>query len=373
MQDAARDEPGAGPLDDDDCEDAEKIPVTTTTTRNALITTQLGPCESYPHRVKVSVVGVSNVGMACAIAILMRRTASEVCLVDKDKERARAEAEDIQHAGVFLGCPLVVGGSDISSVKDSTVVVVSVNEPRPGEKPDVAKNLEIFRTIVPGIVKFACRAVLVIATPPVEVMSYIAWKFSKLCRNRVLGVGTLVDSVRFQSLVGRRLGLAPSAVHCTSIGAQGVNSVPVWSGLHVAGTRLRDVNPKMGEDDDPEGWQDVAKEVAETQARLDERMGDRGPSCWALGFCAAEIVDAVVRNTKVVLPVATYVHSCSHGTDKDVFMSVPCVVCREGVHCTLRQKLTDSEKSAVQTCADNIRGVLRESGIFQDVQEEAEF
>lgn len=103
--------------DETECDDVNKIPILTTT-KNALITRQLGPCDAYPHRVKVSIVGTRKVGMACAIAILMRRIASEVCLIDQNQDKASAEAEDIQHAGVFLGCPLVIG----TSVMDQRIV-----------------------------------------------------------------------------------------------------------------------------------------------------------------------------------------------------------------------------------------------------------
>ncbi|CAD1480411.1 unnamed protein product, partial [Heterotrigona itama] len=101
----------------------EDVPITTTT-KNALITTQLGPCDIYPHRVKVSIVGVGKIGIACAIAILMRRMASEICLIDHDANKASAEAEDIQHVGVFLGCPLVTGTSS-THMKSETCFAIS--------------------------------------------------------------------------------------------------------------------------------------------------------------------------------------------------------------------------------------------------------
>lgn len=132
----------------------------------------------------------------------------------------------------------------------------------------------------------------------------------------------------------------------------------------------------------------------------------KGSCCWGVAISTTEIVDAIVRNTKVVLPASTHIlvsrgekkrkggrggnspytpfhlssslfpflrpQSCAHGTDKDVYMSVPCVIGREGVYCTVRQKLTEQEKAAVQTCADNIRNILRESGILQETNNEAE-
>ncbi|XP_048515552.1 L-lactate dehydrogenase-like [Athalia rosae] len=356
--------------EENDCDD-NRIPVTTTTTKNALITTQVGPCENYPHRVKVSIIGTGKIGMACAVTILMRRMASEVCLIDKDGEKAMAEAADIQHAGVFIGNPLVTGHSDITVVKESAVVIIAI-EPNPGQKSDVDRNLGLFRKIVPGIAKHACKAILLVATQPVDVMSYITWKLSKFPSSRVVGTGTLVDSMRLQNYLGKKLGIANASVSCMSIGAQGDTSVAVWSGVHVAGMKLRDINPRMGEADDPEKWNDVARAVNDCDANLNEKMGERGPACWAIGFSAAEIVDAIVRNTKVVLPISTYIHSCSHGMDKDVYMSIPCVIGKDGVYHTVRQKLTDSEKLAVQKCADDIRNVLRTCGILREPRDDVD-
>ncbi|XP_031827846.2 L-lactate dehydrogenase isoform X1 [Nomia melanderi] len=352
----------------DSCDEEDKVPITTTT-KNALITTQLGPCDVYPHRVKVSIVGIGKIGMACAIAILMRRLASEVCLIDHDANKASAEAEDIQHAGVFLGSPLVTGTSDISMVKESAVVIISACESAPGEEPNVKHNFKMFKTIIPGIARFACKSVLLVVTQPTDVMSYITWKLSGFPSNRVLGTGTLLDSARLQDFISRRLNVARSSVSCMTIGAQGNMAVPVWSNVHVGGMKLRDINPRIGEEDDPEKWYEINEAMKNSGKQLDEK---KGLNCWGHALCTAEIVDAIVRNTKVVLPASTHIHSCAHGTDKDVYMSVPCVIGREGVYCTVRQKLTEPEKSAVQTCADSIRGVLRECGILQDSQNDSE-
>ncbi|XP_017881405.1 L-lactate dehydrogenase-like [Ceratina calcarata] len=353
--------------DRDACDD-EEAPITTTT-KNALITTQLGPCDVYPHRVKVSIVGVGKVGIACALAILMRRMASEVCLIDHDANKASAEAEDIQHVGVFLGCPLVTGTSDFSMVKESAVVIICTRETTNGEDPNVKHNLKVFKKIIPAIARFACKSVLLIVTQPPDVMSYIAWKLSGFPSNRVLGVGTLIDCVRFQDYMSKRLNVARSSISVMAVGAQGDMAVPIWSSIHVGGMKLRDINPRIGEQDDPEKWVEIADSVKNVGKELEEK---KGSCCWGIAISTAEIVDAIVRNTKVVLPASTHILSCSHGTDKDVYMSVPCVIGREGVYCTVRQKLSEHEKAAVQTCADKIRTILRECGILQETNNDTE-
>ncbi|KAH0535253.1 hypothetical protein KQX54_015481 [Cotesia glomerata] len=112
----------------------------------------------------------------------------------------------------------------MTMVKESAVVIIALGEPGPGESPNVKVNLEIFKRVIPAIAKFAGRAVLVVTTRPVEVMSYITWRLSNLPSNRVIGTGTLVDTMRFQCHLGQRLGVANTSVCCMSIGAQGDSS-----------------------------------------------------------------------------------------------------------------------------------------------------
>ena len=114
--------------------------------------------------------------------------------------------------------------TDITMVRDSAVVIIAIGERQSGEEPNVKHNIEVFRKVVPAIAKMACDAVLVVVTQPVDVMSYITWKLSKFPSSRVLGTGTLLDTMRFRYYIGERLRLANSSINCTSIGAQGDHS-----------------------------------------------------------------------------------------------------------------------------------------------------
>ncbi|KAL0124184.1 hypothetical protein PUN28_006189 [Cardiocondyla obscurior] len=241
----------------------------------------------------------------------------------------------------LVSCEVAITGTNFYKVKNGEGGgIIAVCEKKYDEELNVRHNVQVLKKIVPTIAKLACKVVLLVVTQSIDVMSYVTWKLSKFPSSRVLGTGTLLDSCRFQDLLS---------------------------------TKIRDINPRMGEANDPGKWRDISEAVNKTDAELNRKKSERRPSCWTLGFCTAEIVDAVVRNIKAVLPVSTYIHktgsrnfcsrSCAHGTDKDVYMSVPCVLGREGVHARVRQKLNDQEKTALQRCADSIRDVLRECGI----------
>lgn len=113
---------------------------------------------------------------------------------------------------------------DVYKVKDSTIVIIAVCERKPGEELNVKHNVEVYKKIIPTIAKLACKAVLLVVTQPIDVMSYITWKLSKFPSSRVLGTGTLLDTSRFQDLLSQKLGLARSSISCMNIGAQGDTS-----------------------------------------------------------------------------------------------------------------------------------------------------
>lgn len=114
--------------------------------------------------------------------------------------------------------------ADITMVKESAVVIIAVGEPASGEQPNIQHNLEIFRKVIPAIAKFACRAILLITTRPIEIMTYITWKLSNFPSSRVLGTGTLVDTVRLQYHLAQRMGVANTSISCMIIGTQGDTS-----------------------------------------------------------------------------------------------------------------------------------------------------
>lgn len=121
----------------------------------------------------------------------------------------------------------------------------------------VKRNTDIFKEIIPKLVEHSPETILLIVSNPVDVLTYVAWKLSGLPINRVIGSGTNLDSSRFRFLISQRLGIAPTSCHGWVMGEHGDSSVPVWSSANVAGVRLRDLNPNIGTENDPEKWFDL--------------------------------------------------------------------------------------------------------------------
>lgn len=318
--------------------------------RKALMTTQADQVDTGSS--KVSVVGVGQVGMACAFSLMLDGTCNELALVDLDANRVQGEVLDMQHGGAFIRRVKVYGSSDYAVTAKSRVVIVTAGvRQKEGETrlSLVQRNADVMKMIIPQIIKYSPDTILLMVSNPVDIMTYVAWKISGLPRNRVIGSGTNLDSARFRFFIAERLNVAPASVHGWIIGEHGDSSVAVWSGVNVAGVRLRDLNPNIGTDNDPEKWTDLHVRVIKSAYEV---ISLKGYTSWAIGLSTNFIVKAILGNTLQVMPVSTYIKGCKHGMDKEVFLSLPCVLGENGVTHIIKQPLTDEEKAMLHKSAN---------------------
>ncbi|XP_067012117.1 L-lactate dehydrogenase [Anabrus simplex] len=318
--------------------------------RKALMTTQSEPVDVAGS--KVSIVGVGQVGMACAFALLTQKVCSELALVDNVEDRLLGETMDLQHGSTFLRNSKISCSTDYAVTTKSKLCIVTAGV---RQKPDesrldlVQRNTDVFKNIIPQLIKYSPETVLLIVSNPVDILTYVAWKLSGLPRNRVIGSGTTLDSSRFRVFISERLKVAPSSVHGWIIGEHGDSSVPVWSGVNVAGVRLRDLNPNIGTENDPENWKEIHQQVVNSAYEV---IKLKGYTSWAIGLSVANIAQAILGNSLSVMPVSTYIKGCKHGMDKEVFLSLPCVLGENGVTHIIKQPLTEEEKAQLHRSAN---------------------
>ncbi|XP_043488919.1 L-lactate dehydrogenase A-like 6A [Polistes fuscatus] len=306
------------------------------------------------HRVKIVIVGSGHTGVATAIAILFKRLASELVFIDTNDDLAKAEAEDIGHAAAFLGNPKIVGTKDYALARDAAVCVITLGDKsQANQDPTILleRNLTTFKVVVPNVTKYAPNSVLVIVTNPVDILSNVAMKLSGFPPNRVIGLGTFLDSCRFQYFIADKLGLAANSVQASIIGENGSSSVPIWSAVGVMGMKLKDINKEIGTKTDPEAWRELHAKVIDADSDIITRKGYYN---WGVGICVSEIVDAIVRNTGICVTVSTYLKGCRHGLDKDVYMSLPCIIGRNGVQSLIRYLYTKEEQEMMENSCRQI-------------------
>ncbi|XP_053175004.1 L-lactate dehydrogenase A chain [Scomber japonicus] len=310
-------------------------------------------------RNKVTVVGVGMVGMASAMSVLLKDLCDELALVDVMEDKLKGEVMDLQHGSLFLKTHKIVGDKDYSVTAHSKVVVVTAGaRQQEGESRLnlVQRNVNIFKFIIPNIVKYSPNCIMLVVSNPVDILTYVAWKLSGLPRHRVIGSGTNLDSARFRHIMGEQLHLHPSSCHGWIIGEHGDSSVPVWSGVNVAGVSLQSLNPKMGAEGDAENWKAVHKKVVDGAYDV---IKLKGYTSWAIGMSVADLVESIMKNLHKVHPVSTLVKGM-HGVKDDVFLSVPCVLGNSGLTDVIHMTLKADEEKQLQHSAETLWGVQKE-------------
>ncbi|XP_046411830.1 L-lactate dehydrogenase-like [Neodiprion fabricii] len=305
---------------------------------------------------KITIVGVGQVGMACAFSILTNSVSSDVVLIDVMADKLKGEMMDLQHGSAFLKNARINASTDYAATANSTICIVTAGaRQREGEtRLDlVQRNTDIFKGIIPQLVKYSPETTLLIVSNPVDILTYVAWKLSGLPKNRVIGSGTNLDSARFRFLLSQRLEIAPTSCHGWVIGEHGDTSVPVWSGVNIAGVRLRDLNDKVGTDQDPENWGEIHKQVVWSAYEV---IKLKGYTSWAIGLSISNLAQSILRNMSSVHAISTLVNGF-HGITEDVFLSLPCVLGENGVSRVVLQQLTDTERDLLQKSAKTMHEV----------------
>jgi L-lactate dehydrogenase len=294
------------------------------------------------------------VGVAAAYALFNQRIASEIILVDLNREKAEGEAMDLMHGQLLVGNVKVRAGN-YEDLKDTQVVVVTagVGQKSPDESrlELLNRNAAVFKNIISELDKYAPNAILIIATNPVDILTYVSQKLSSRAPHRIIGTGTLLDTARFRALLGRYYDVDPRSVHAYILGEHGDSEVPIWSQANIGGKPLKH-NTVMGKPYNPDALKQLFSEAKNAAYEIIERKGFTNS---AIGVVIARIVEGILEDEKSVIPVGVY-WSGEYGID-DVCMSLPSVVGIEGVKHLVTPDLNDGEITGLEESA----GVLKKS------------
>ncbi|MDZ7691893.1 MAG: L-lactate dehydrogenase [Balneolaceae bacterium] len=306
------------------------------------------------QRRSVAIIGTGNVGVAAAYAMFNQRTVSEIILVDIDKERARGEAMDLMHGQLLVGNVTVRAG-DYSDLEDTQVVVVTAGVGQSSSSESrlelLNRNIEVFRNIIGELDKYAPEAILIIATNPVDILTYATQKLSIRNPERIIGTGTLLDTARFRALIGRYYDVDPRSVHAYILGEHGDSEVPIWSQANIGGQPIKD-SVVMGQHFNPDVMDSIFDKAKNAAYEIIDRKGYTNT---AIGVVITRIVEGILEDEKSVIPVSVY-WTGEYGI-MDVCMSLQSVVGIEGVKQKILPKLNDKEVEGLRYSAS----VLKES------------
>ena len=308
---------------------------------------------------KLSIIGAGAVGSSLAYASLIRGVARHVVLHDINAAKVRAEALDLAHGSQFMPQGRVEGSEDPEITRGSDVVVITAGaKQKPGEtRMDLAAStVNLMKKVIPPLVERSPEAIFLMVTNPVDVTTYAALKISGLPRNQLFGSGTVLDSSRLRYLVAEACEVAVVNVHAYIAGEHGDSEIPLWSAATIGGVPLLDWERQTGKLD--ESTRDsIADQVVNAAYEV---IAGKGATNYAIGLAATRIIESVLRDEHRVLPVSSLVEDW-YGI-KDVCLSVPTIVDRQGAGHTLRQPLTDGELGCMHESADAIRYTLNSLG-----------
>lgn len=302
---------------------------------------------STSKKTRIVIIGVGAVGSTTAYTLLLRSRMDELVLIDANKEKASGDALDMNHGLPFLGKAKIWAGTYADCREADIIIITAGAAQKPGEsRIDLLKrNVSIFENITDEVLKYNTDGILLIASNPVDVMSYFTWRKSGWPVQRVIGSGTLLDSARFRYLIGNKLAIDPRSVHAHIIGEHGDSELPLWSLANIAGTEL-----VLREEDKQEifiNTRDAAYRIIEA----------KGATYYAIALALDRICTAILRNEAAVLNVSTLLTDY-HGVS-DVYLGVPCIVDRSGVREVLSLRITDDEKQLLHKSADKVKALIQ--------------
>lgn len=295
---------------------------------------------------KIGIVGAGAVGSAAAYAVVLRGSGSELVIIDQKHDKAQAEAADISHA-TPMSHPLRVYAGQYADLSGSRVVMLcaGVNQ-KPGESrlELLKRNAEIFREVVPQVLRAAPDAVLLVATNPVDLLTgLVADLAGPAWAGRVIGSGTVLDTARLRTLLAAQAGVDPGHVHGYVLGEHGDSEVIAWSGARVAGLPLGTFMAASGRAWTAELQAQTERDVRGAAAQI---IAVKGVTAYGIGAALARITEAVLRDRRSVLTV-----SAPH-PEYGVPLSLPRILGGAGVLQSLPLELTPGESAALQRSAE---------------------
>jgi L-lactate dehydrogenase len=313
--------------------------------------------------VKIGIVGCGMVGSASAFALVMRGVGREIVLVDLNRARAEAEANDIFHAVPFAN-PLMVRAGDYADLAGARVVVIAGGvAQKPGETrlQLLQRNAEVFRQIVPSVLRAAPEAVLLVVTNPVDIMTHLAAHFAAgfgVPHTRVLGSGTTLDTARFRALLGRHFDVDPQYVHAYAIGEHGDSEVLAWSTATIAGLGLDDFAKVHGRPLSDLHREEVDENVRRAAYHI---IAGKGATYYGIGSAVARIVDVMLHDQRAILTVCSRIEGVPDC--EGVTLSVPQLLGGEGVLTTIPLALDAGEREGLRRSASILREAIGSLGL----------
>jgi L-lactate dehydrogenase len=309
---------------------------------------------------KVVIVGTGFVGMSYAYAMVNQGTIEELVLIDIDSEKAVGEAMDLNHGLAFGRRKMKIYAGDYKDCSDASLVVITagVNQKDGETRIELLnRNAGIMKLVVNSIMSSGFNGILLVASNPVDILAYVAWKESGLPKERVIGSGTSLDTARLRYEVGNQINIDSRNVHAYILGEHGDSEFVAWSNAHIGAKSVYDVI-KTIDTINMEDLDNIYKKVRDAAYEIIKR---KKATYYGIGMALVKITEAIFNNENRILPISVY---DEHLYDEvgDVYIGLPAVVNKDGVHHVVKLTLNDDEKEKLSFSSNKLSNILREMG-----------
>ena len=307
------------------------------------------------NRRKISVIGAGSVGSSLAYACLIRGSADIVCLYDINKDKVEAEVADLAHGTQFTPAS-VMGGADIKDTVNSDIVFITAGaKQKPGQtRLDLAGvNAGILKSLMPQLLEQSPNALFVLVTNPCDVLTVVAQNISGLPSSRVFSTGTMLATSRLRWLIRQWANVAQRHVHATIVGEHGDSEFPLWSIAQISGVPIHEWKVDGESVFTDEVLDDLAHEAAFAAYKIIE---GKGATNYAIGLTGARLAEALLGANRSILPLSSVIDDV-HGV-KNVALSMPCIVSREGIEGVVPVPMSDGEITKLHASAERLKDSL---------------
>ncbi|MBM4762292.1 L-lactate dehydrogenase [Bacillus sp. B15-48] len=303
---------------------------------------------------RVVLIGTGAVGSSYAFAMLNQGVAEELVLIDLNKEKSEGDAMDLNHGMPFAPAPTKIWFGDYSDCQYADIVVICAGaNQKPGEtRLDlVEKNTAIFKGIVGEVMNNGFDGIFIVATNPVDILTYAVWKFSGLPKERVIGSGTILDTARFRFLLGDYFNIDTRNVHAYIIGEHGDTELPVWSHADIGGKPIKKIIDER-EEYTKEDLEEIFVNVRDAAYHIIER---KGATYYGIAMGLVRLTKAILQNENSILTVSAYLNG-EYNHD-DIYIGVPAIVNRDGIREVLEFSLDEVEKEKFAHSVKVLKGI----------------
>ena len=307
---------------------------------------------------KVVIVGTGFVGMSYAYALLNQGVIEELVLVDLNKDKAEGEAMDLNHGLAFAPRKMHIKAGDYSDCKDAGLVVITAGvSQKPGEsRIDLLnRNAKIIQLVTRNIMDSGFDGIILVASNPVDILTYAAWKESGLPSSRVLGSGTSLDTARLRYQISKYIHIDSRNIHAYIMGEHGDSEFVCWSKAYIGAKPMNDVIESM----DEINFEDLDKIYRDVRDSAQHIIEKKKATYYGIGMALVRITQALFNNENRILPVSVY-NDGVYDIEKDLYIGLPAVLNRDGVHHVVNLKLSEDEQEKLEKSAKILKDNLNQ-------------